>query len=106
MLFFAALLLVLPLVPRANEYPLARFFVVNDVLSRPFLTKFPHTYSCIVEGTHGLNEVQVSITLHPVDAKRTQPNSDWGQPARLLVAVSHTVAHPLEKGVQHEPATE
>ena len=69
MLFFAALLLVLPLVPYANEYPLARFFIVNNVLARPYLAKCSDTFLRIVEGLNGLDEVQISIALQLEDAK-------------------------------------
>ncbi|MCU1239762.1 MAG: hypothetical protein JWO71_488 [Candidatus Acidoferrum typicum] len=70
--------LILPLVPCANEDPLPRFFVVNDVFARPYLPKFSDTCFGIVERFYGLDEMEVSIALHLVDAKGTQPNSDLG----------------------------
>jgi len=66
--------LVLPLIPCANEYALASFFIVNDVLARPYAAKSSYTCFCIVEGLHCLDEMQVSIALQLEDAKRqTQP---------------------------------
>src|ERR1700680_2542328 len=55
---------VLALIPRTDEYPLASFFVVNDVLSGPYVAKFSHTSLCFVEGLHCFDEMQVSIALH------------------------------------------
>jgi hypothetical protein len=50
-------------------------FIFDDVLSAPYIAKFPHTASCIVKGWHHLNEMEVPIVLHLVDAKG-QLNSD------------------------------
>lgn len=44
----------------------------------PYLAKLSYTHLCIIEGLHGLNEIQIAIALHVVDAEG-QPNSDWGQ---------------------------
>lgn len=74
--------LVLCLVPRVDEHPLSRFLVVNDVLTEPYYAKLSHTVLRIVKGLHRLDEVQVSIALHLVDAKGTQSNSDWGRTTR------------------------
>ena len=70
---------VLRPVPCIDEHPLSRFFIFNDVLSRPEPAKFSHTFFCIVARMHCLYELQGSIALHFVDAKeRTQSNSDLG----------------------------
>jgi len=71
--------LVLCFVPCANKYPLACFFIVNHILSRPYLAKFAHTCFRFVEGWQCLDEMQMSIILHREDAKgRTQPKLRLG----------------------------
>jgi hypothetical protein len=68
-------------VPCVNKDPLARFFIFNDVLTRPVVAKFSHASCCIFERRLYLDELQGSIALHVVNAKvRSQANSDWGQP--------------------------
>src|SRR5260370_6872587 len=71
--------LVLRRVTCTHEHALTRFFLVNDVLAGPCLPKFSYTWFRFVEGWQCLDEMQVSIVLHLVDAKwQTQPNSDLG----------------------------
>jgi hypothetical protein len=62
--------LLLPPLPRANKYPLRRFFIVNDVLSRPYRAKFSYTFFCTVAGLHGLDKMEVSIPLQFENAEQ------------------------------------
>lgn len=63
-------LLVVRLIAYCEEYPLSCFGIFNDVLTGPCLAKFSHTHFCNIEGLHSLNELQDSIALHFVDAKK------------------------------------
>lgn len=63
-------LLVLRLIAYGKEYPLSCIGIFNDVLTGPFLAKFSHTHFCDIEGLHSLNEMQDSIGLQLVDAKK------------------------------------
>src|SRR5258707_12850332 len=76
--------LILPLVPRTNEYSLPRFHIFNAVLAGPYLPKFSYTCFRIVEGWQCLDEVRASIPLQLEDPKGTrQPKSKrWDQTTR------------------------
>src|SRR5712672_530273 len=61
---------VRPLVPCINEYPFSRFAILNHVLARPYLAKFSHSFSGLIERLHSLDKMQTTVVLHLVDAKR------------------------------------
>jgi hypothetical protein len=67
--------LVFSLIPRTHEYSFPRLSIFDDVLSAPYFAKLSHTSFCIVKGLHHLNEMELPIVLHLVDAKG-QLNSD------------------------------
>src|SRR5882672_1726315 len=61
---------VRPLVPCINEYPFSRFGILNHVIARPYLAKFSHSFSCLIERLHSLDKMQTTVALHLVDAQR------------------------------------
>jgi|GraSoi2013_100cm_1033763.scaffolds.fasta_scaffold15453_4 hypothetical protein len=75
--------LVLRLVPRANEYRLPRFFIVNDVLSRLCLAKCSYKFLRIVEGLHCLDEMEASIVLHFLGQSSNSPCMSLARPQNL-----------------------
>jgi len=72
-----------------HEYTFPCFLVVNDVFTRPRLTKLCYKCRRIVKRFHGLDKMEVSVTLHLEDAKgQAQLTSDLGTCTGSLVRVS------------------
>jgi len=77
---------VRPLVPCINEYPFSRFGILNHVIARPYLAKFSHSFSCLIERLHSLDKMQTTVALHLVDAQRPSNYGRFFFPGHFTVA--------------------